>query len=246
MNHDLTRRDFVVPIEKYDPATGILTGVISSSALDAWNESIDQDGMKIRSSVPLLWGHRHDQPIGRAISFQRDGDRTRATFELSKTDPTAQRIRGLAAEGIVTQLSVGLVPRKWENNILRESELVEVSVVAVGANPDARIEIVRESPSQQHQEIVMDRTGTVRVAGNTRVAAPAIITRNAAQERWSLARFMAMVLEDRDGPDYGFAAEIHQEICPRNGAPRHGGFLLPMPRLLERAIGAAHSDAGRR
>jgi hypothetical protein len=93
---DFVRRYFTVPIERYDPETRTVTGVTSSSALDAFGDRIDQNGMRLRSNVPLLWAHDHRASIGRAVSFQRDGDQTRASFELSKKDPTAARIHNLA------------------------------------------------------------------------------------------------------------------------------------------------------
>src|SRR5262245_27493359 len=90
---DFVQRNIVIPIERFDAGARTISGVISSSSLDAFGEEIVQSGMTHRATVPLLWAHRHDQPpIGRAISITRDGDKTRATFELSKTDPVAQRI----------------------------------------------------------------------------------------------------------------------------------------------------------
>lgn len=230
---DFVRRDFTLPIERYDAETRVVTGIISSSALDAFGDQIDQDGIQLRGSVPLLWSHDHRTPIGRAVSIARDGDKTRASFELSKTDPAATRIHNLAREGIVTGLSVGLVPKKWSGNRLTESELVEVSLVSVPANPDAAITAVRSAP--QNPESITMENGIARVA-SPRVAAPSIVNRNV--ERWSFARAIAMITEDPDGPDVGFERECHAEMIKRGAVPKHGGFMIPMRGLLERAIGA--------
>ena len=119
---DLTRRDFTIPVSRYDPETRVVSGVISSGALDHWGDVIDQDGIKIRSSVPLLWAHDSRQPIGRSLGIQRNGDKTAASFRLASAgvDPTADRIHALAKDGVISSLSVGLLPKRWEGNVLRE------------------------------------------------------------------------------------------------------------------------------
>src|SRR5262245_38819579 len=117
------RCDFPVAIERYDAESRTVTGIISSNSLDRWGDVLDQDGIEIKGSVPLLAFHDHRSPIGRSVGFRRDGDRTHASFRLASAgvDSEADRIHSLVRDGVITNFSVGLLPKKWEGNTVTQS-----------------------------------------------------------------------------------------------------------------------------
>lgn len=236
---DFVRRDIEIPITRYDAETRTVSGVISSESLDAFGDQIDQAGIKIRSSVPLLWSHDPRSPIGRSVAFRRDGDRTLAQFRLASqgVDATADRIHALAKDGVVSSLSVGLLPKRWEGNRLAESELMEVSMVSVPANRDAQVTAVRTAP------VTVDETGTPRVVTRERITAPAVHRHNPDAQRWDFARFLAMIAPNQApaGIDTGYEREVSDEL---NRYSSRAGFKMPLLHLVQRAIGTKPADAG--
>ena len=53
----------------------------------------------------------------------------------------------------------------------------------------------------------MDRSGVVRIAGNSRIAAPAIRRSDPDVQRWNFGRFLAMIAPQLAPPDIDFGLE---------------------------------------
>lgn len=96
---------------------------------------------------PIFWNHAevHDplaKPIGRATDATiRDGGLHIKARWASHEE--AQTVRSLVTDGIVSSLSIGFNPvrstMRGGVNVIEELELMEVSVVAIPANPGAVI-----------------------------------------------------------------------------------------------------------
>lgn len=142
-----------------------LVGAVKSVAVDTFEgwastASLDRQGDVVlpdafTSSLkafldngPIYWNHAemHDplaKPIGRAIDAKiaRDGLYMKAKWART---PEAEEVRGLVSDGIVKSLSIGFRPRESRKgeggaNVITDLELLEVSVVAIPANPSAVI-----------------------------------------------------------------------------------------------------------
>ena len=113
----------------------------------------------------VMWAHdilgRSESgglPIGRTVELDRGpGGRIVAEFEFLEGDPFAQRVRNAWDQGFLRAASISWLPlesRPVEGGRLRDtrSELLEWSIVAVPADPDA----LRESQSRMIRELVAE------------------------------------------------------------------------------------------
>jgi HK97 family phage prohead protease len=241
---ELVRRDFTAPVQLLATDARAVAGVISTSALDRWGEVIDPAGVRWGASVKLLWSHDPRSPIGRAERIAVDGDRVLANFRLASAgvDPTADKAHALLRDGIVDSFSVGGIAHKWSGNRCTDFEVVEVSLVAVPANPDAVVTSVRNAPEDSPM-VTTDRSGVVRIAGNTRPGAPAIRRSDPAVQRWDFGRFLAMVAPQLapSDVDFGLEREVSDEL---NRYSTRSGFKIPLGLLMQRAAGTKPGDIG--
>lgn len=139
-------------VKEINLETRSLTAYASTSDIDrdgeviapeAWRKTIQQF-----PAVPLIWAHDYRiPPIGKATGFEIDGRGLKFRAEFANT-PFAQEIWGLYAEKYLNSFSVGFIPKQategqqqYEpNRTYTETELLEVSAVAVPANPFAAVE----------------------------------------------------------------------------------------------------------
>jgi HK97 family phage prohead protease len=123
--------------------TRILPGAFSKSVGD-------------RRTRPLLWAHRADEPIG-IVEIEDRPDGLHVTGRLNLEVGRAREVRALMQQGAVEGLSVGFIPRKWneaEDGTVefQECELVEVSATSFPANSRAKIEDVRSRKEENTME----------------------------------------------------------------------------------------------
>jgi hypothetical protein len=138
---------------------------ITSSSIDRYKEIVDPHGLDLtnfrRSKRTVFWNHDTDRPIGRSMWEKKKGETWIAKVEFADgvTD-FATDIWKLAKSGFIGMTSIGFQPKSFEwralkdvkdlnppnvkdfdkeMNLLiwRKSELLEYSVVGIGANPDA-------------------------------------------------------------------------------------------------------------
>lgn len=98
-----------------------------------------QDG----ATLPLVWEHRGkamENILGRAQLQHRD-DGVYAMCAFNNT-PAAETARELVKHGDLNSLSIYAKDLKQQGSTVMHGELVEVSLVLVGANPEARIDEV--------------------------------------------------------------------------------------------------------
>lgn len=99
--------------------------------------------------VKLLAGHdHHGLPLGRATAMEDTAAGLRATFVVSQTRAGDEALT-LVRDGALSAVSVGFVPDRDRWNPARtavtraRAHLLEVSLVAVGAYPAAKVLAVR-------------------------------------------------------------------------------------------------------
>lgn len=139
-------------VKELNLETRSLTAYASTSDMDrdgevitpeAWRNTIQQF-----ESVPLIWAHDYRiPPIGKATDFEIDGRGLKFRAEFATTE-FANEIWGLYRDKYLNSFSVGFIPkqategkrRHEPNRTHTETELLEVSAVAVPANPFATVE----------------------------------------------------------------------------------------------------------
>lgn len=108
----------------------------------AWRK---RDALKGYKKNPIILAfHRHDKPIGRAESIQSDENGLSIKAKISKA---AGDVYDLIKEGVLQTFSVGIIVKDIDYDqekdifLIKNLELLEVSVVSVPANPYATFRV---------------------------------------------------------------------------------------------------------
>jgi HK97 family phage prohead protease len=157
--------------------------VLSTETPDRVGDIVVIGGIDTRAfeqNPMALFMHQHLEPIGRWSNLRKTATSLIGTLELAASG-TSQRIdfvRELLGQGILKAVSVSLQPLEFETidnakpgQLIRRSDLVEVSVVTVPMNPealliaknlhfsDAEIENLFESPMPSPRLTAATRAG---------------------------------------------------------------------------------------
>lgn len=120
----------------------------------ASTETVDRHGERIlvsawdltnyKKNPIILFGHDAwslDNAIGRAVAVEVTEKELIIDVVFSKVNDRAQKIKAMVEEGVLNMVSVGFIPKKWEDidgiPTVTEAELLEVSIVQIPANPEA-------------------------------------------------------------------------------------------------------------
>ncbi len=125
----------------------------SSATVDRTGEIVVQAGIKFAHSIPVLFGHDAQMPVGRAEPRLVNGNLVAdVAFAPPGVSAKADEICGLVKAGIVDTVSIGFDPIQAEPmdptrprgpQRYLACELLELSFVSVPANRDATV-IARE------------------------------------------------------------------------------------------------------
>ena len=134
-----------------------LKGIASTTSLDRDNEKVSPDclnkmALSIKSKkLPIFGNHEHnwENMIGYANEAEIQGNNLIINFETAyeETHPRVKQFVGSLQAGLPLMLSIGgkvKMARKEGNGkmgIIDEVDLLETSVVGIGANPDAFISL---------------------------------------------------------------------------------------------------------
>ena len=111
-------------------------------------EEWDRDSFVSVVADEVALRNEHRDLVGRGVTFETRDDGAYMEFRLGAT-PAADEVHSLAADGILTHLSVGFYPnpdldiRRGQTVTRRGADLREVSTVAIPAFDNARVLAVR-------------------------------------------------------------------------------------------------------
>ena len=125
--------------------------VLSDETVDSYGDSIAAKGWdldRFRKNPIALFGHSHDYPIGTWSDLRVEGGKLLGKLNLAARGTSARidELIGLVEQGILRAVSAGFLPKKAEpmdpkkpygGQRYLEQELLEISLVAVPANPAA-------------------------------------------------------------------------------------------------------------
>lgn len=186
-----------------------------------------QDG----ATLPLVWEHRGkamENILGRAQLQHRD-DGVYALCAFNNT-PAADTARELVKHGDLNSLSIYAKDLKQQGATVMHGELVEVSLVLVGANPEARIDEVYLTHSdgmseELEGEAVMSFGAQIQHAdeteaedsGGEKTVADILDTMNDEQKNvvaWLVEQAAEGKLDDEEGDDAPPAADAEHSDSP--------------------------------
>lgn len=110
------------------------------------------------TTLPLIWSHNDKDPnsvLGNVVLEQR-ADGVYAHGSLNNT-PNAEVMRELLKHGDIDGLSIRAIRlQETDAGVVHRGDLVEVSFVAKGANPEAKIEYINlEHSAETSDEVIM-------------------------------------------------------------------------------------------
>jgi HK97 family phage prohead protease len=153
----------------------MLRGLANSGLTDRVGDVVEPKGGKWTLPLPLLWQHKHDQPIGWVRSVEAKADGLWITAEIAEGIGKADEAWRMIEAGLVDSYSVGFQAHDWEplptgGKRFTSWSLLEVSVVTVPA--DARAKIRRNVTTLPHRSAgasVAGHPGSVSlIRSNTR------------------------------------------------------------------------------
>jgi HK97 family phage major capsid protein/HK97 family phage prohead protease len=171
---------------KHKTHAGILNGtefVLSDDTPDRMGDIIEAHGWvldEFNKNPIALFGHKADFPIGKWIGVGTKGNQLRGHLELAPkgTSPRIDEIRALVKAGILRAVSVGFKPvdyvpidakQPFGGMRYSKQELVECSLVAVPANPNALSVAKSLNISDDTQRLVFAKHGNGSVVPKRKV-----------------------------------------------------------------------------
>lgn len=129
-----------------EKADGEFTAIASSEIEDRQGEIVKQAGWNLKNfkdNPVLLYMHDHTKPIGKATRIWVDKSGTKPLLKfkgfISDATDELKGYKKLVEDGILNSFSVGFRPLEMDGNEITKSELFEISLVSVPANPEARL-----------------------------------------------------------------------------------------------------------
>lgn len=128
---------------------GEIDVVVSNSGEDRHGEHIVMEGIdvsQVKRNPTVLWAHDYSGlAIGKIEKLWKESGnllaRIKFAYDISEFAHTVYK---MVVGGFINAVSIGGVVRKWKNDdwesgIIEKLEMVELSVVPVGAHPDALV-----------------------------------------------------------------------------------------------------------
>ena len=219
------------------------TGIATTATEDRYSEIVLPSGGQFTLPVVLLAFHNARTPVGKVTkaSVTDAAIQVEAEFVPSGIDAETDRVYGLARAGALRGLSIGFRPLESEMDsegrlVHTKWELLEVSLVAIPANPDCEIVNIKETsvtkksetPEVETPETPEERQpqGELRSVGQP----PAL---HLKKREYSLSRMLRAAVGDV-GVDAGYEREVHQELARTRGRPAEG-ILVPLSAFKKKA-----------
>lgn len=141
--------------------------LVSNSGLDRHGEQILVEGIDlkaIKQNPVVLWGHDYASlPIGKINKIWKSAGNLMARIKLAtEVYDFANMVYKLIQEGVINAVSIGGIVKEWNEDfsIIKKMEMIELSVVPVGAHPDALVtakalNISEEQVKKSFEEFMM-------------------------------------------------------------------------------------------
>lgn len=135
-----------------------ISGYASTSAMDRSCDKIlptawTKGGLRNFELNPiLLFNHNYDKPIGKVVEVATDSKGLKIKGVISKA---AGDVYDLVKEGVLSTFSVGFLvkdaeyDKKVDGLVIKDAELLEVSVVSVPCNQDATFSVAKSFENQE-------------------------------------------------------------------------------------------------
>jgi HK97 family phage prohead protease len=135
---------FTTQAKSINDETKTIRFKISDDQTDRMGEIVDQASWNFKNYMNnpiVLWGHNPAEPenvLGQTLALDTVGGETFAEMQFDDgINPRAALVWKQLLKGTLRTVSVGFISHDSEGNVLKDNELLEVSVVPIPANPRA-------------------------------------------------------------------------------------------------------------
>ena len=135
-----------IDIKAADETAGkrLFKGIASTPSTDRAGDIVEPKGGRWTLPVPLLWQHKHDQPIGWVRTIEAKSDGLWISAELAEGIGKADEAWRMIEAGLVDSYSIGFRADDWDplpggGMRFTSWSLLEVSIVTVPCDPNAKI-----------------------------------------------------------------------------------------------------------
>ena len=162
------RIDLTVGVEKAVKLEhGEVEVIVSNSGVDRHGESIAMEGIdlkEIKRNPVVLWAHDYSRlPIAAITKLWKSAGNLMARVKFAVDDyDFADTVYRLVVGGFINAVSIGGIVKEWNEDytIIKKMEMIELSVVPVGAHPDAlvvakNLGIEKEDLTKQYNEFLL-------------------------------------------------------------------------------------------
>lgn len=136
----------IEPGKTKDLGNGVVEVIVSTGSVDRHMEKIEVAGVDLKAfkkNPIVLYGHDYASlPIGKATSIKKVNDQIVAKVQFATEEYAfAKTVYDLIKGGYINDVSIGGIVQQWNQDytVIEKMEMVEFSVVNIGANRDAKI-----------------------------------------------------------------------------------------------------------
>lgn len=164
-------------IKAVDEDAREITGIASTPGTDRMDDVVEPSGAEFSLPIPLLWQHRHAEPIGQVVRAKITDKGIEVVAKL--VAPTADMPAAMTARlqeawhsiktGLVRGLSIGFNPKEYSfmdsgGIHFLKWDWTELSAVTIPANADASITSIKSFDREQRAALGTKAAPVVRVA----------------------------------------------------------------------------------
>lgn len=177
----------LLEVKAIDDVKREISGVATTPEPDRSGDIVEPSGAKFAATVPLLWQHRHDMPIGEArlSAPTKSGIGFVATIAKIDEDGPLKEMVDMAWQAIKAKLVKGVsigfrsIAHDYmsEGGIrFREYEIIELSAVTIPANSQATIQAIKSLDSNilmsRPVKLIKSQNHSINLNGAVRLIRP--------------------------------------------------------------------------
>jgi HK97 family phage prohead protease len=156
----MNRAYSVLSLKEMDEETRVFKGIATTPSTDRVGDIVESKGAVYKLPIPLLWQHRHAEPIGEITSAKMSSSGIEVVGRILRATTSANLIQRLDEAwesvrlGLVKGLSIGFNPIEYsyidDGKGVRFTKWnwLELSCVTIPANADASITAIKSIDRQ--------------------------------------------------------------------------------------------------
>ena len=197
-----TRGWATLTVKSVDNEQRTIEGWASRPEVDRVGDIIDPMGCNLKVPMPLLWAHRHDEPVGHVVAAKASKDGIKISAKLARilepgplkdsVDKAWQAVKA----GLVQGLSIGFKPREYEplddgGYRFTKTDIYELSLVVIPACASATITMIKSLDQGLPAAIGATETGSSPAPRSGKSTSPIKIPKR--KERIAMATYTEQI-----------------------------------------------------